>query len=74
MWWKSWSQTFFLKVKVEHIFGLKCEILYSLIFILSEKLAKYIETKVQTYIFASYKAFLLIRKRSGTSLTVSFSA
>ena len=62
MWWRNYSQTLFLKIKIEHI-SVVCQV---------EGFRNLLERSCKPLAFTSYKAFLRNKRRSGTSLLDSF--
>ena len=79
MWWRNNSQAPFQKIEIELISGLKLKLSLKFLTLLycipSWGLSKCIKTKLHTTCFyLIYKAVLKNKKRSATSLPISFSA
>ena len=74
MLWKNYFQKLFKKVKIEDILGAVLSLIY-FVYIVRQVggLSKYIETKLQTSYFSSFKTFYKNKKGSGTTLAASFS-
>ena len=66
MWWRNYSQTFFLKIEIEHF--------YAKYYMPSWKLSTYFKTKLQITCFYLKDFFFKKKKKSEISLPASFSA
>ena len=70
MWWSNYSQTLFIKIKIERISGsiVKCFIQFVLIVCQVEGYRNVLKLSCRPLAFTSHKPFLKNKKRSGTNL------
>ena len=76
MWWRNYSQTHSLKIKIEHFVGSIVEIFIQFVPIKRqvEGYRNILKLSCRPLAFTSYKAFFKNKKRPGTSFPASFCA